>query len=279
MPSPGLAATWGADQFATFVLDHLAQESVVFASGARRINITGKTAHVPRLNSDGTAAWTAENAEIASSAPDADEIVLAPKKLADVVTISNESIDDAEVEVLDQVGLALTRAVGTALDTAVFDATAASAVRPAGLRSAAYTLPGAAATAIGDAASVDLLLDGIGAIRNAGGRANAIYMNAGDLTELTKLKEASGSNRPLLQPDVTQEGRYTLGGATLWPVPGFPAEAAIVADASQLVVGVRKDIAVEFSSDAKFTADGVAARVTARFDWEPNDTDGFYSLT
>src|SRR5687767_2369658 len=166
MPSPGVAATWGADDYAAFVLEHLATESVVAASGVRPIPISGKQAFVPRLNNDGDAEWTAEGAEINSNAPDADTIQLIPKALKNVVSLSNESIGDTPVAVLDRIGTALTRAVASRLDRTLFDATVASAVRPAGLRSTAYTLPGAAAATIGDVASLDLFLDGQTAIQN-----------------------------------------------------------------------------------------------------------------
>ena len=45
------------------------------------------------------------------------------------------------------------------------------------------------------------------------------------------------------------------------------------------MVGVRQDAEVEFSTDAKFTADGVAVRVIARVDVDVNDTDGLYLIT
>ena len=280
MPAPTTTSVWGSEQWAAYVLDHLATESVLLASGARRIDVEGKQAHVPRLNTDGTASSTAENAEIMSSAPDADEILLSPRKLANVLTVSNESIEDSSVDNLNRIGDAMTRSVATALDTAVFDAVVASAIRPAGLRSAAYTLPGVTGSTA-DLAGIDAILTGIGAIRTAGGRANSVYMAAEDITALTLLKEGTGSDRKLLNPEgaIGDEPVYRIGGATLYAVPGMPAWTALIAAADQIVIGVRKDAEVAFSSDAKFTADGVAVRVTGRFDWEPNDTDGLYLIT
>jgi HK97 family phage major capsid protein len=274
MATPGLTATWGAEAFAKFVLDHLSAQSVLLASGARRINITGKSAHVPRLLSDGNAAWTAEAAEIDSSSPDADEVVLSPKALKSICALSNESIGDAEVDVLDAVGVAMTRSISTKLDLTVFDAAVATSLRPAGLRSAAYTLPGVAAT-VANAAGIDAIRVGIGTIAAAGGRATAIYMAAADFTTLSNLKEGTtGSIRPLLQPDVTQANAYTIGGARIWITPGMPAGTCLIADASQILLGVRKDATVDFSSHQRFSADSVVARVVARFDWAISDAAG-----
>ena len=41
----------------------------------------------------------------------------------------------------------------------------------------------------------------------------------------------------------------------------------LVADTNFIVAGVRSDAAVDFSTDALFTKDAVAARVTMRVDW------------
>jgi hypothetical protein len=49
---------------------------------------------------------------------------------------------------------------------------------------------------------------------------------------------------------------------------------ALVAEADQIVVVVRRDASVAVSQDAKFTADGTVARVVARTDVGVNDLDG-----
>lgn len=49
-------------------------------------------------------------------------------------------------------------------------------------------------------------------------------------------------------------------------------------DARQIVVEVRRDIRVELSPHARFTADAVVARVTARSDWAVNDPRGLIRL-
>jgi|SRR5215207_4537938 len=64
MPSIGVTATWGQETWAAYVLKHLSAESVLLASGARRIDIQGKEAHVPRLLDDGGVAWVAELADV-----------------------------------------------------------------------------------------------------------------------------------------------------------------------------------------------------------------------
>src|SRR4051794_30389016 len=137
MPAVGVNATWGQQEWAQFVLDHLSAQSVLLRTGARLVPVRGRVAHIPRVLSDGTATWTAEGDEIGSSPPPGDTPDPAPTKLANVVSLSNESIEDAPVNELDGVGNALPRSVATAIDARAFGNPAATAIEPAGLRSLA----------------------------------------------------------------------------------------------------------------------------------------------
>lgn len=94
----GVAATFGAEDFSAYMLQHLTQESVLLRAGCRRINITGTKAHIPRITGDGVASWTAEATEIDSDAPEGDEVILEPKKLANVDPRSARLILDVACE-------------------------------------------------------------------------------------------------------------------------------------------------------------------------------------
>ena len=75
-----------------------------------------------------------------SDAGNADTLALVPRKIGNVVTLSNESIEDASVNELDSVGAAMVRGVATKVDARAFSTSAATAIAPAGLLSG--TLPG-----------------------------------------------------------------------------------------------------------------------------------------
>jgi HK97 family phage major capsid protein len=274
MASLGITATWGRQEWGNFLLRHLAEQSALLRAGARFIPIGGRILHLPRTLSDGTASWTAELAEIASDAPTGDELVLQPKKVANVVVLSNESIADAPVDELDAVGVAMARSVANSIDAKALSDDAATAVAPAGLLTAAV-LP-----QTGGVDDIDSYLSALGAIEAVGATGPyVIFMNPADKTALTLVKEATGSERPLLQPDPTQAGAYTIGGARIISTSAMGAGTALVAEARQIVVGVRKDIEVAFSGDSRFTADAVVARVVARFDWGFNDPRGARLVT
>jgi HK97 family phage major capsid protein len=122
--------------------------------------------------------------------------------------------------------------------------------------------------------NLDNIVRAIGTVEGVGAVATAIFLNPADLTTLRLVKEVAGSAKPVLQPDLQAGGAERIGGATVYSTPALAAGTAIVGDAAQVVVGVRRDVEVAFSSEAKFTADSVAARVTARVDWAPNDIRG-----
>ena len=57
------------EQWASFVLEHLSAQSVVLASGATRIDTPNRIVHVPRIKTDGTAAWFGEMETLTSTEP------------------------------------------------------------------------------------------------------------------------------------------------------------------------------------------------------------------
>lgn len=271
MPALGINSTWGAQEWANFVLEHLRVESVLLRAGARFLPVTGRVAHVPRTLTDGTASWVGEGVEIPSSAPTGDELVLTPRKLANVVSLSRESIADAPVSELDAVGVALTRSVATSLDVKAFSTDAATADAPGGLRSVATALPAAVAPI-----DLDGILRSIGTVGQVGAVATAALVSPADLTAL-RLEESTTGEK-LLQPDIQAAGAERIGGAALLATPALPTGTAIIGDMAQVIVGVRSDVEVLFSSEAQFTRDSVVARVTARLDVGVNDARGLLIL-
>jgi HK97 family phage major capsid protein len=262
----GLGQAITPEQWAGFVLDHLSHQSVLFASGARRIDTDAKQVHVPRLTSDGTVAWLDELEEIANDAPSGDDLVLTPKKVGALAVLSNESVDDSDPAVLDAVGAAMLRKIALALDLAVFHGQGGR--QPTGiLDDEDVTLP----SVTGDV-DYENIVRAAGKIRTAGGQPNVAYIAPADLVDLQLA--TAGDDRPLIQPDAQLGPAATIAGLAVFPTPALEAGEALVAQADQIVVAVRRDATVAFSTDAKFTQDGTVARVIARVDAGVNDTDG-----
>jgi HK97 family phage major capsid protein len=264
----GITATWGQEQWANYVLTHLVEESALARAGARVIPVSGKSISVPRTLTDGVAAWVAELAEIPSDSPTGDVLTLTPKKAANTVVLSNESIADAPVDELNAVGTAMTRSVARALDLKAFSDDLVSATAPAGLLTASVP------TVTGGVATIDPFLTAISEINSVGGRANAIIAHPDDVLVLQLLKEATGSERQLLQPDPSLPGVYSIGGVPIISTSAKDAGTALVVDGSQVVIAVSKNVEVSFSAHSKFTADAVVARIVTRTDFGWNDIRG-----
>ena len=114
------------EQWASFVLDHLSNESVLLASGARRIDSSAKIIHVPRLSDSGDANWYDELQEIGAGDPVGADLELTPHKVAAVTVLSNEVVADSNPAV--RRAMAATRPAPPA-DTVTFAEAAAEFLR------------------------------------------------------------------------------------------------------------------------------------------------------
>ena len=82
---------------------------------------------------DPEADWVAEHDELPSDAGDADEIVLEPRKIGNVVEVSNEVVEDSPIDQLDAIGRAMVRGLVSKVDARFFSNGAVTAIAPAAL--------------------------------------------------------------------------------------------------------------------------------------------------
>jgi HK97 family phage major capsid protein len=268
LPPGGLGSAIAPEQWAAYVLEHLSAQSVVLASGATRIDTAQRQVHVPRVLSDGAADWYSELDQITETGPTGDDLVLSPKKVAALVTLSSEAVDDSNPSVLDTVGTAMTRSVALKADAGIL--TGAGGKGPVGV----YGQAGA--HVVSPAITIDSLIQASGDIAAVGGLARAAYINPVDHTTL--MLEKDGNGRPLLTPDYSGGPSSTVYGLTLWQTPAIAVGTALVADPTQIVVAVRSDPTVAVSTDAIFTQDGSVCRVICRIDCGVNDARGLVSI-
>lgn len=273
--SPGLSTTWGREDWSATLIEALVMQSALLRSGASRVTTDGRVVHVPRLKVHPQAAWVAELAPIPSDAGDADTLVLVPRKVANTLTLSTESIEDAPLDELTAVGNAMVKGVAVQVDQAAFSSNAATSTVPAGLLS--YTLPG---TGAGGVVDLDHIIAGVGQVESHGGAPDTCFLNPADITKLRQLKATTGQY--ILAPDAADvEGAPAtrIAGCQLLPTNGLAAGHALVCEARYVQVAIRRDAAVDFSGDAAFTNDGVVARVTMRVDWSVGDPQAFWHIS
>lgn len=261
-----------------FYLDALVAESVFLRSGVRVIRTDKDSLSIPRLLTDGAANWTAEGATITPSDPTGDNLLAVPRKLAALTVVNNEVIDDSDPSVLDLVGTSLARACALKYDLGAFFGTGV-APQPLGLANTPGIQTVSSGTNGATPANFDLFADALGALDASNASAKpVIVMHSRTWKTLSKIKEATGSNKPVLVADSNPSD------APVRSIQGVPvlisnqfsiaetqgtssdASSAFVYDASQVLAVLRKDATVEVDRSRLFNSDQSEVRVILRAD-------------
>lgn len=236
------------------------QAAAAAATVASTLTTAANYFRIPIVNTDPSAAWTAEGEEIALSDATLDEVGTGFNKLAGLSVITRELADDATPQAAELVGAGLGRDIARRLDEAFFGAKGVNANRPEGLldQTTGTVNAGTAFT------SIDAFTEAQFAAEAQGATITSWVANPADALALAKVKESTGSNRNLLQPDPTAPTQRLINGVpltasnavaagTVW---GIPQAAAIVV--------IRTDVTLDVDRSAFFTSDRVAVRATMR---------------
>jgi HK97 family phage major capsid protein len=260
MPAITTATAYSHEFFRELILAPLYVESVVLAS-LRRIETTATAAYLPRV-SGASVNWVPEGSEIPDSGAVVDLLPVFPRKVAALAIVSNEATGDAAADQL--VGEALARALATKVDEAFFRG--AGPVGPAGLPA----VDGIEAVDADPAAGLDAWIDALAAIENNGGRGTAAFVSPASWAGLAKLKEATGSAKPVLADPATGPSGDMARSVAGVPVRVTPAVAdgeAWLVDGSRVAAVVRLDGQVRADASARFTSDSLVLRVITRIDF------------
>lgn len=230
----------------------------VAAQLATVVTTSAASFRVPIVSADPSAAWVAEGAEITPSDATLAEAVVAFKKVAGLTVVSNELIADATPEAAQVVGDGLARDIARKIDAAFFANTTTNG--PSGLLSVT--------TATVDKGSswtnTDPFVEAVYAAAGQGAAVDMFVTNPADGLTLAKIKDQSGSNRPLLGPDPTQPGRAMIAGIPILTSPAVAAGEAWAIPRDRVYLVIRDNVTVETDASAFFTSDRTAIRATMR---------------
>lgn len=213
---------------------------------------------IPVVSADPTAGWVAEGAEITPADATLTEAVVSFKKLAGLTIVSNEMVADASPEASRVIGDGLARDIARKLDAAYFANTTTNG--PAGLLS---ITPSVVDTG-GSWTGVDPFTEAIYAAAAQGADIDAWVTNPADALILAKVKQATGSNLPLLQPDPTQPSRRMISGVPVFTSTAVGAGTAWGIPKDRVFVVIRNDVDLQVDKSAFFTSDRTAIRATMR---------------
>jgi HK97 family phage major capsid protein len=248
-------------------IDKLRARSVCFEAGARLIALDSDNLAIARLTGDPTVAWTAENAEITASDPTFDAVTLAPKKLACLVKVSRELLEDS-VNIGAMLEDAFLGRMSEELDRALLFGSGASN-QPTGL----FGISGINSVSMGDDGAVptnyDNLIDLLYEIQLDNGAApSAFVMHPRTNRTYAKLKDAN--DNPLVEPEMTKALRRLI--TTAVPIDQDQGTATdqcstvLTGDFRKMIVGMRRSLELRMLDQRYAEFDQVGFIATLRAD-------------
>ncbi|GAB3122053.1 phage major capsid protein [Glaciibacter psychrotolerans] len=220
------------------------------------------TFRFPRITSDPSAAWTAENAEITVSEAAGDEVVVIPRKLAGLAVISNELAADTSPAAQDVIGRGLSRDIARKIDAAFFGTKPANTtLQPGGLE---YLAAAVTAIAADPAAGLDAYIDALAAAEDFGVSLSAFVVNPATASALAKLKTGTGSSLPLFGTGATNGIERNILGVPLLVSPSVVAGTAWGIPKDRVFSVIRNDVSVVVDKSAYFSTDQTGVRAVLR---------------
>jgi HK97 family phage major capsid protein len=222
---------------------------------------------VPKLKADGVAAATNEGADITGNAAfDVESILVTPAKYSSYEALSVEVWQDSEPSLLEGFGRGIVRRHALAWEAALVAALEASAT--------------VVATDANFATSLDVISDTLVTMQAAGANPAGIVTTAAVAQTLLKLKEVSGSTKPVLMDNGPADGfAGRVLGLPLIVSSAVTATKAVIFDPAHTLLVIRRSPTIEVSTDALFGTDSVAVRAISRFAAKTMNATGAYILT
>ena len=274
----GAGSVFSPAENAGFFLDRLAAQSVAFQTGINMIKTGAKELAIPHLTADSSSAWVSEGATISASDPSAETTTATPRKLAALIQLTNEVIRDSEPAVLGMVEFQVGRSLALKWDLGFFEGSG-SAPEIRGLKNVSGIGTISMGTNGGSLSTLDQFATAIGDLATQNAEANAIVMHPRTWTAVTKLKETSSSNKPL----VTEGSGSPTSGVrrSIYGVPVFlssqlsitetqgsasNASSVYVFDSSKIWSVLRTEVEIELDRSRLFNSDQSELRAIWRAD-------------
>ena len=235
---------------------------------------------IPLVASHGTASWVDEEGVIPESDDSFGQITLGAHKVASIIKVSDELLQDSVFDVESYIATEFARRVGDAEEAAFI--TGDGAGKPIGMlhetNGAATGVTAASATAI----TADELIDLVYSLK-APYRKRAIFLfNDQTIKAIRKLKDGNGQF--LWQPGLQMGQPNTLLGyryetSTHMPVIGASAKPILFGDLSSYWIADREGRSIKRLNELYATTSQVGFRVTQRLDGRLVQQEGMKCLT
>lgn len=245
------------EQIHQLIVQPVQRDSIAFRV-TTVISTDTNTSKFPIVTADPAAAWTPEGQEITPDDQEFDELEVTPRKVAGLTIVSNELAADSNPAALNIVGAGLVRSIVAKVDAAFF--ATATANGPDGIGGTVHQTVDIGA----GIANTDVFAEAIAKAENVGAQITSFVTHPDTALELATLKEATGSNKPLLGPDPSAPGARSVLGVPLLTSPyvtdgdiwGIPRDYSFTV--------LRNNTSLAISEDAYFSSDRVGVRATMR---------------
>lgn len=223
--SIGVAADGGytvPDEFANSIIEGLKEENVIRRL-ATTINTNSGTLKMPSAGDDAVASWLDESGSYSQTDVSFGQVTLSHHKLGAVIKATEELLHDSAFNMEAYIQRALTRAIGTAEETAFINGTGVSPQtdRPTGvIAGATGTLTCTTAGTIKADDIINLIYD----LKAPYRKRAAFLTNDATLATIRKLKDGNGVY--MWQPALTQGQPDRLMGYPVETSPEYPVIGA-----------------------------------------------------
>ncbi|WP_143662771.1 phage major capsid protein [Streptomyces sp. CB03238] len=256
---PGDGGYTVPDQISSKYIDALKANSTFLRGlpSSSIIPFTSDTLSVPQLVSSTGADYVAEGQPIPVGQMVWGEVKFTAKKIGEIQWASTEVLEDSALDLRRIIGDNLLRDASLKFDSDAFTGSGTNAIRGVVSQGVTTTLGTGKVTV-----TYDDLADAVARIEAINGRPSVVWAST-DMAASLRKEKASGSG-------IYQGGQPTDSpAATAWGLPilvsaFLPAKTVVVADASRIVVGVRRTAQVKVSEDARFDSDQVGFKLTMR---------------
>jgi HK97 family phage major capsid protein len=269
------AAAIAPGEISTYLFDKLRPASVMLQAGINVVTTTRDSVTWPKLSADVTPTWYSEMDAITPGDPSFVSLTATPRKLAHLVQVSNETVDDSDPGVVTVLNTHLATMLALRLDYFLLEGNG-TAPQIRGLKSTSgiQTIDNGGANG-GQLTNLDAIADAIGLLEAANVPGPYVtVMPPRTWAAIRKFKDTT--NAPLLTATPTVDAPmqvfnsrvFTSAQLTVAETQGTSTDAnsIYVFSPSQIILVRRQDAVIELDRSRLFNVDASELRAKARVD-------------
>ncbi|MFC4067989.1 phage major capsid protein [Actinoplanes subglobosus] len=239
-----------------------AQSVFLAAPGINLIPFDSATFRIPQVLTSGNPSVVAEGATIPKADLTTGPVDFNAQKYGFIYQASSEILEDSAINIEQLVAQTMVENIASKVDLDAFQGNGTTGLF--GISSTAALNTATTLAAGTTSVTWDHVLDAYMAILLTGRKPTVVWCSIDQFRGLVKSRE-NGSTGAYLAGSVTADPAGAAWGLPILPSANVPARTVIVADASRVYLGVRRDVTVKRSDEYAFGEDMSSWRATSRW--------------